>query len=663
MKIGKETVCLLGFVLSFCFFVFFSSVSVAKTHEETKPKVPVKVPVEVLDDAAEVAAVFDKLMPELMEKHHVPGASVSLVKDGKLLFAKGYGSANLDAGKPVLADKTLFRIASISKLFTWIAVMQQVEEGRIDLDTDVNKYLKNFKISNTYPGQPVTMRHLMTHTAGFDDHIEPRVYSKDPSDLESLLAVLKRTWPPQIRPPGEIAVYSNYGLCLASLIVQEVTGIPFDGYIDKKIIQPLGMSRTTIAQPVPESLASDLAVGYVYQNDKYVPQNFELIRLPEAGAISTTATDMAKFMIAQLQLGRYGDKRILREVTAREMQSPQYSPGSGVSSICLGIYETPVNGLRLIGHAGDTVFFHSNLFIMPKEQVGLFVTCNSHGGSALRGDLRDAFLKRYFPAQTEEPKPPKNETQQRLPALEGTYESMIYNTSTIEKYFFPLLQLTMKAMPNTTLRVSVGKAASEIQEVKPYTFRAVSGEKLFHGDGVFVRNPEEGNVTEYYFANAPFMPFKRIPFWATTRFVDMVKAICLVVFLSVFVWPVRAIISRRRKLKERDIPVLRRTAQWIAGSAAILMLLFTLLMSMAINRTNLIDRFFTSIPVPLPLILLLVIPVIAVAFTLFVIPLTVWAWLNKYWGFLDRIHYTLVAVALIAFMWWLDFYNLIGWKF
>lgn len=661
MKIWKETVYLLSFALLFFLFAFTHIVT-AQTNDVTKPEAPVKVPAEDLKNAADVKAFFDDLVPKLMEKHHVPGVAISLVKDGKKLFAKGYGYANLDTKKPAHADETLFRIASISKLFTWIAVMQQVEEGRIDLDTDVNKYLKKFKIPDTFPGRPVTMRHLMTHTAGFDDHIEPRIYSKDPSDLEPLWAFLKRTWPPQVRPPGEISVYSNYGTCLAALIVEEVSGMAFEEYIEKRIIQPLGMNRTTIVQPLPNRLASDMSVGYVYGKDGYSPQEFELIRVAPAGAVSTTATDMAKFMIAQLQLGRYGNKRILGEAAAREMQSPQFSPAPGVSSLCLGIYETPLHGLRMIGHAGDTVFFHSNLFIIPKEQVGLFVTCNSPGGSSLRNDLRAAFLDRYYPSQGDEPRPPKKETQQRIPGIEGTYESMIYNTLTIEKYFFPLLQFTIKTTPNGTLMVSFRKYASEVEEVKPYTFRPVNGVQAFHGDQVFVRNPE-GHVTYYYLANAPFMPFKRIPLYATTRFTEVVKTICLAVFLSVFIWPVRAIIRKRRKLKEIDTPVLGQTARWIAGSAAVLMLLFVFLLSTMMSRTNLVEQFFTIIPVPPPLILLLVMPVIAAALTLFVIPLNVLAWLKKYWTFRERIHYTLVAAALIAFIWWLDFYNLLGWRF
>jgi len=661
MKIGKGKVCLLSFVLLF-FLLAFTQAVTAQTKDGTKPETTAKeVPAEGPKNAAEVEAFFDDLVPKLMEKYHVPGGAISLVKDGKLLFAKGYGFANLNTGKPVHADETLFRIASISKLFTWIAVMQQVEAGTIDLDTDVNRYLKKFKIPETFPGRPVTMRHLMTHTAGFDDHIEPRIYSKDPSDLEPLWIFLKRTWPPQIRPPGEISVYSNYGTCLAALIVEEVSGMALEEYIGKRITRPLGMNRTTIAQPLPDRLASGMSVGYVYGKDGYSPQEFELIRVAPAGAVSTSAADMAKFMIAQLQLGRYGNERILGEATAREMQSPQFSPAPGVSSLCLGIYETPLYGLRMIGHARDSIFFHSNLFLIPQEQVGLFVTCNSPGGSPLRNDLRAAFLDRYYPVQ-DAPRPPNKQTRQRIPTLEGTYESMIYNTTTIEKYLFPLLQFTIKTTPEGKLTASFRKYVSEIEEVKPYTFRPVTGVRAFHGDQVFVKNPE-GHVTHYYLANAPFMPFKQIPFHATTRFTDMVKIICIAVFLSVFIWPVRAIIRKRGKLKEIAAPILGQIARWITGSAAILMLLFVLLLSMMMNRTNLVERFLTSIPVPPALTLLLVMPVIAAALTLFIIPLNVLAWVKKYWTFQNRIHYTLVTAAFVAFMWWLDFYNLLGWRF
>jgi len=188
-----------------------------------------------------------------------------------------------------------------------------------------------------------------------------------------------------------------------------------------------------------------------------------------------------------------------------ELHSPAIIVGVWVTGKDLGavIEEKIVNrtGDNFIGHAGDTVFFHSNLLIIPEEQVGLLVTCNSPGGSSLRNDLRAAFLDRYYPAE-EAPQPPERETRKRIPVLEGTYESMIYNTSTIEKYFFPSFQYTIKATLNGTLMASVRGYSAEIEEVKPYTFRPVGGIQAFHGDQVFVRN-SEGNVTQYYLAMHP----------------------------------------------------------------------------------------------------------------------------------------------------------------
>ena len=112
-------------------------------------------------------AFLDKLLGREMEKHHIAGAAVSVVKDGKLFFAKGYGYADLENGIPVDPEQTIFRIGSVAKLFTWTAVMQLVEQGKLDLDADINTYL-DFRIPDTYP-QPITLKHLLTHTSGFED--------------------------------------------------------------------------------------------------------------------------------------------------------------------------------------------------------------------------------------------------------------------------------------------------------------------------------------------------------------------------------------------------------------------------------------------------------------------------------------------------------------
>jgi CubicO group peptidase (beta-lactamase class C family) len=153
-------------------------------------------------DRAELEAFLDEELGREMEKHHIAGAAVSVVKDGKLYFAKGYGSADLENGIPVDPEQTVFRIGSLAKLFTWTAVMQLAEQGKLDLDADINTYL-DFRIPDTYP-QPITLKHLMTHTPGFEDRYYERLAS-DPNDLLPPREWLVSHMPARVRPPGDAA--------------------------------------------------------------------------------------------------------------------------------------------------------------------------------------------------------------------------------------------------------------------------------------------------------------------------------------------------------------------------------------------------------------------------------------------------------------------------
>jgi CubicO group peptidase (beta-lactamase class C family) len=189
-------------------------------------------------DPQAVQAFFDSVISDQLRTYHIPGAALSVVKTGQLLFAKGYGCADLASRKPAMADKTLFGPGSIAKLFTWTAVMQLVEEGKLDLNTDVNFYLKDFQIPATYP-QPITLAHLMTHSAGFDDPYD--FYTHDVDKLVSLSEFVARHMPARVRPPGELSTYSNYGAALAGYIIEQVSGQSFEQYVEEHILKPLAM--------------------------------------------------------------------------------------------------------------------------------------------------------------------------------------------------------------------------------------------------------------------------------------------------------------------------------------------------------------------------------------------------------------------------------------
>ena len=164
---------------------------------------------------ADFETFLDALIPSQLRNRNIAGAVVSVVKDGQLLFQKGYGYADFEGKKPVLADQTLFRPGSISKLFTATAVMQLVEQGKLDLDHDVNDYL-DFAIPKTY-AEPVTLRQLLTHTAGFEDTLK-NLFVAHESDMKPLRTYLLNEMPARIFPPGKIPSYSNYGFTLAGPI-------------------------------------------------------------------------------------------------------------------------------------------------------------------------------------------------------------------------------------------------------------------------------------------------------------------------------------------------------------------------------------------------------------------------------------------------------------
>src|SRR6266581_6666124 len=388
-----------------------------------------------LSDPRELETFLNGVIRAQLRDDHIPGATVSVVKDDRLFFAKGYGSADLQAGKPVSAQTTLFRIGSVSKLFTATAVMQLVEQGKLNLHADVNTYLKTFHLPATYP-EPITLAHLLTHSAGFEGRDTGLQAARTTSDLKPLGQLLAEHMPARVRPPGVVTAYSNYGVALAGYIVELVSGLPFEQYVEQHIFQRLRMRSSTFRQPVEARLSADLSQGYTYSNRVYRPDPFEAIAVPPAGAMSATATDMANFMLAQLQHGRLGTERILQEATAKAMQTQQFTNDPRVpGGMAYGFEVQNRNGQRLLLHPGGIAAFYSLFALLPEQQVGVFVAYNSFGGAAdfLSYPFLQAFLDHSFPAPKEpRPSPPAGFAQ-RISQISGTYWGTDRSYTTYEK--------------------------------------------------------------------------------------------------------------------------------------------------------------------------------------------------------------------------------------
>jgi CubicO group peptidase (beta-lactamase class C family) len=352
-------------------------------------------------DPAGLAAFVDSVIGAEMRREGIPGAAFVFVQDGRVVYEKGYGLANVAELRPADPETTIWRIGSISKTFTALAVTQLADRGRVDLRADVNRYLSRVHVPDTYP-LPVTVRDLLTHTSGLDE-IRPGTQAPS-ADKVLPFAEFLRPRLARVRPPGETISYSTYGITLAGELVEEVSGMDFEDYLRANVWLPLGMRRTAIA--VPPELSRDLATGYERAGDSLQVAAWEWYHTTPASSVNGTAADMARYMIALLQHGRLGAARVLSDSMGGEMLARQASPHPLVPGVTLGLWEDYVGRLRVVEHGGNVAGFSSQMTLIPSENAGFFVVGHFEG-SHLRDDLREALLKRLYPAaRARRPVPP-----------------------------------------------------------------------------------------------------------------------------------------------------------------------------------------------------------------------------------------------------------------
>jgi CubicO group peptidase (beta-lactamase class C family) len=353
-------------------------------------------PVEpVVIDPVELQAFTDTFFVEQMEKLHIPGATFIFIQDGEVIYTNGYGYANLETATPFNGESSVVRIGSVSKPFVATAVMQLVEQGKLDLHTDINRYLKTFQLKDTFP-EPVTLAHLLTHHAGFLD--PPYVTYTDPQEVQPLGPFLAANMPSPTNPPGEVFSYSNYGYALAALIVEEVSGTPFDQYVEQNIFTPLKMthSRYLLAPPLPEQMVT----GYQYRDGEQIPQPVDYDGDYPGGSIVSTAEDMSHFMLAHLGDGCYQGACILNPATLAEMHQRQADTPYEGQYVTLGFTEGIIDGHRLLGHSGAIRGFGSSLDMLPELNTGYFFSFNAEcletSACQIVSEFRDQFLERFL---------------------------------------------------------------------------------------------------------------------------------------------------------------------------------------------------------------------------------------------------------------------------
>jgi CubicO group peptidase (beta-lactamase class C family) len=533
-------------VAVFAFILGGTTVAHSEVVDAPKAAAPAPDPTAAHHDLThdDLEAWLDGYLPYALQRGDVAGAAVVVVKDGAVLLLKGYGYADIAARKPFDPVQTLFRPGSTSKLFTWTAVMQQVEQGRLDLDADVNRYL-DFKIPPR-DGRPVTLRNLMTHTGGFEETLKG-AYTFNPEDLPSLDRYIKGWIPTRVFVPGEVPAYSNYGTALAGYIVERVSGEPFESYIERHIFEPLDMKSSTFRQPLPQGLLPRMSNGYATASG--APRPFELYGFSPAGGSTVTAADMAHFMLCHLQDGAYGNARILRPETARMMHETALTVLPAVNRMLLGFYETNRNGRRIIAHAGDTPLFHSVMHLYLDEGIGLFISMNSAGrddaSAAIRTALFEGFTDRYMPGPTAEGSVSPATAAADAALIAGEY----VNSRGSQSNFLSVLGLFgstgVTAAADATITVTnadgVNNQPKVWREIAPLVWREVNGKERL------AARVMEGRVVMFsYDEISPSMVFLPVSAWRSPALLMASLQVALAALaLTAVQWPVDAVTRRR----------------------------------------------------------------------------------------------------------------------
>lgn len=613
-----------------------------------------------LNDSQEFAAFLDQFFNQEMAKAHVPGAVIAVVKDGELFFAKGYGYANVEEQIPVVADRTLFRVASLSKLFTATAAMQLYERGLLDLNADANQYLPNFQLENPYP-EPVTAAQMMMHTDGTTKR-RIGLAARTEAEMKPLGDYLADHMPPIVWRPGELYSYSSHSTALLGYLVERLSNTPFVEYIDQNILQPLQMRRSTFLQPPPPELAKDLAVGYQYRSGKFKPVPFLYLNIAPAASLSATATDMANFMIAQLQGGRYGDRDILQPETVRLMHEQHFTHHPKLPGIGYSFRERLENNIRMVGHLGSLRGYSSSLTLMPDRNIGIFIATNSFNG--IQGKLLPQFLDRYFPVANESPSiEPLKLSNAQLDRFTGTYRDLEYPRHTFVKMSAPFKHINIKNGGDGTLLVSTpglfflsNAPKIRLVPVEPLLFQRANDDAFTAfgedeaGEIAYAFNPIWSKIGAY----------ERVP-WYETVWVQLgIIGFCALVFVSAaIVYPITPLI---RRLQGKQFQVERRLSQaWmLAGVASTLNLVFLIGFPLSLWLLGVWKLIYGVPPI---VIALLCIPLVTTPLAIGLPFVTLFAWKDKYWSVLKRWHYSLIALAAVIFVPVLAYWNLLGLQF
>jgi len=585
----------------------------------------------------EVESFLDEFAAEYMPELGVPGLAFVMVKDGEIFFSKGYGYADVENKVPFDPARTIVRGGSIIKTITALAVMQLAEQGKIDLDADVNQYLTHFQIPDTFD-KPITARQLLHYTAGLDVRMTG-IRAESTGEIIPLADYLAEHLPPRVRPPGEIRVYNDLEIALAGLLVEEVSGMPYDQYVQEYIFKPLGMDSSSIY--LSEKDANRAAVGY--GSDGAYPSNYYYLNDAAGAGFNTTAVDIARYMIMHLENGRLDAVQVSPAAVVEELHITRFRHHPKLPGIAYAFDEWLSDGRRILAKSGGAPGFMNRMFLLEDEGVGVYFVYNRDSSVPLAGKLYDAFLERFFPGNDPVIEPENPVTDPREMQRYTGYYMELNDTSvgSIEKVQQLMNQVHVSVNAQGRLEVFGGTPLRVDEDLFQFSNT---------GNYIAFRADEAGRIQYLFLQRTAFM---RLPWYASYPVQMGLLGFSLVIFITALVgWIVAGI---KRRGKEYSLP----------GSLSLLFLGFLVGLGLVFGPV-----FVGSDPPwaltfapPVELFVLLTLPLIGVAMTIWLAWQVVWSWKEKRSGWFVRIHNTLILVASIAFLFFLHTWNLLGYRF
>lgn len=612
----------------------------------------------------DLEAFFDNTMNSKVEKYHISNATVSVVKDGVIVYKKGFGFADIENNLPVDADTTLFRIGSTSKLITWTAVMQLVEAGKLDLNADINSYL-DFEIPaqlekslGKTTTEPITMTNLMTHTPGFEDY-PGMLFRLSEDELLPLNEYIKKYLPARIFPAGEVAAYSNYGTALAGYVVERVSGQPFSEYVEKNIFTPLNMNKSTYQQPPTLGSSVCIAKPYRFINGSYTEGSFEYILPEPAGSMSTTASDMANFMLAHLSGGAYDGGRILKEETLTEMHKQHFTYDPDLGGMTLGFMEGVFNDKKTLFHSGGTMLYNTCLYLVLEANTGIFISY-SGGNHLLHSEVFQEFMDFYYPINAQTKGVPGEGSKERAKKFVGEYQMNRRSITTDEKINSILGGgiINVDVNEDGYLLVTNVRETNKFIEIKPGAYQ----------------NLREGRTQDYFgpfhkiiFKTDPYgkillttdgpMTYSKAPYYSTISFTALaIISIMLIIISSLAYWITIKIAGLFKKGKNKNSG-LSALAHWVGICTSItILILFAGLLSSSIDPVYQLPKE-AYIPVEGKSLLDFILTLMWI-FSCLLVPFTVIAWWKGFWGRIARVHYSIFTMAVLGLMCTFYYWNL-----